>query len=1471
MEKTQRTIAGLVAYYCKLSAILISVLFASTNVASSQCAMTCHNINLSLDTIIGGKTTLAPENVMSNGLGSCPGGQFVLKMYDPFGNSIGNMVDCQWVGYTLIVKVTDQISGNSCWSKVKVEDKSGPNITCGKDTISCLALNSYSQGLDKFPLGKATDNCSVNKPVTIALICTDLPCSDPNFVATCIRTVIATDQWGLTSQCKDSLWISKDSLKNLVGPRDTMLECSIADTIAKDANGNPIPQRVGVPTIKGFPVWPNHSACKIISRYSDLVYPICGKSRKIRRQWTVTDWCTKKDTVVLQWIKITDNTPPSVGNLPAPITVSAGAHDCNTPVTLTKPSASDCSGIQSVNYSAVIFSQGYGNGLPTILSGTFVGNYITLYLPAGTDTIKYIIADSCSNRTELVQVVNVIDAIPPTPVCDQRTTTTLDPAQCWARVYAADLDNGSHDNCCSELYFAAIQMDTLTKYQQLLINKVKSKYGEGVYNSKRSLFDLIIDKYINCAYFNDYIDLGDCGDKQVVLRVHEACKIPLYDPHVHGDSKHSFYCKAAYSNQYGIGYSNDLGTIQEFIKNLLSSAPGWVDLNLNIAAKNYNDCMVWINVQDKQAPTCKVEPIKYAYCDGVPYATPASVYNQGWDLGICQGNANGIYDTAYLKLDKYDTGSKTDPSAQFDQAEFKDNCGEVKVTSTTSGGVNNCGAGTLTRTWTGTDKCGQLSTTCSQKLVMLHRSDFEVLFPKDIETDCLDKISQFDHPTGDLYPKIFDDDCEQVGISFEDTRYEIAHDACFKIIRVWKLIDWCSYDPDQTKRYKDYIVDTASGFRANTDPTNSRYCTFRYLKDNNDGYITYTQIIKVINKIAPTVVKVDSVVTCADNAATCLGHVKLKMSGSDDCTSPSELKWNILIDSLNDGTVNRVIETTGATATLDGDFQVGKHKITFVLRDLCGNETSRTSVVDVRLCKKPTPYLLNGLAVDLMPLDNNKDGKPDAGMVVIWAKDFDAGSYASCGQKLVAYSFSSDTTKKSITYTCDSLGQRFVNVWVTDSYGNQDFARTYILIQDNNKACTGGVQAATTANINGLIKTDEKLQVENVNVSLDGSNAIPSITKSDGVYAFSNMQVGGSYKVMPKKNINPMNGVSTLDLLLIQKHILGVQNLSNPYRMIAADINKSNDITSVDLVELRKLILGIYDNFQGNESWRFVPSNYNFKNATNPFDGGFPEYHTINQFTQNTSADFIGIKTGDVNGSVSPNQLMGGEVRSPGKELIMYTQEQLFKAHDMIEVPIYMNSTEAIQGYQYTISFDINALEFIEATPVNPEMSKANFGTTKISQGLVTTSFATLHPISKPDKALYVLHFKALKPGQLSDLMRINSKVTVAEAYNTTSEVISVRLAVQSATSGMSYALLQNQPNPFQQLTKIGFSLPEGGKANITIFDLSGKALKSISGQYQRGYNEVMISRSELQASGVFYYQLQTTGFSATRKMIVLE
>jgi len=81
--------------------------------------------------------------------------------------------------------------------------------------------------------------------------------------------------------------------------------------------------------------------------------------------------------------------------------------------------------------------------------------------------------------------------------------------------------------------------------------------------------------------------------------------------------------------------------------------------------------------------------------------------------------------------------------------------------------------------------------------------------------------------------------------------------------------------------------------------------------------------------------------------------------------------------------------------------------------------------------------------------------------------------------------------------------------------------------------------------------------------------------------------------------------------------------------------------------------------------------------------------------------------------------------------------------------------------------------------------------------------------------------------------------------------------------------LYQNQPNPFMDETKIGFQLPEAGTATITIYDVSGRTISQVEGDFAKGYNEVVINRADLNSAGLLYYRLDTPTNSATRKMLL--
>ena len=109
-------------------------------------------------------------------------------------------------------------------------------------------------------------------------------------------------------------------------------------------------------------------ACKTTVGYSDEIINICdgGLGFKIRRQWRITNWCTNKDTVCVQYIKVEDKEAPIVGSVDD-ITAFTGPHDCYTSVTLPVRKVDDCSGYDQT-YTMTIYDP--ATGRPTVLAGS---------------------------------------------------------------------------------------------------------------------------------------------------------------------------------------------------------------------------------------------------------------------------------------------------------------------------------------------------------------------------------------------------------------------------------------------------------------------------------------------------------------------------------------------------------------------------------------------------------------------------------------------------------------------------------------------------------------------------------------------------------------------------------------------------------------------------------------------------------------------------------------------------------------------------------------------------------------------------------------------------------------------------------------------------------------------------------------------------------------------------------------------
>ncbi len=266
-------------------------------------------------------------------------------------------------------------------------------------------------------------------------------------------------------------------------------------------------------------------------------------------------------------------------------------------------------------------------------------------------------------------------------------------------------------------------------------------------------------------------------------------------------------------------------------------------------------------------------------------------------------------------------------------------------------------------------------------------------------------------------------------------------------------------------------------------------------------------------------------------------------------------------------------------------------------------------------------------------------------------------------------------------------------------------------------------QTPVTVSLAGALRDEMGQGV--VEADIDGT-----LSQADGTFELFNIPGCSPHTLAPYRNDNPLNGLTTYDLVLISKHILAIEPLTTPYKIIAADANHSGSITTFDIVQLRKLILGIDTAFTNNSSWRFVPANHIFVNPLNPFQTLFPETLSVQVLTDPlANLDFTAIKTGDVNNTAVPNLALTAEERTIGKWPLALRAVRGSYDPALWEVsfsiPHSDRATYAPIAAQFTLQFNPDQLAFEKVESLSPGISNENFGLNHTAQGLLAFAYSS--------------------------------------------------------------------------------------------------------------------------------------------------
>jgi Dockerin type I domain/Secretion system C-terminal sorting domain len=460
----------------------------------------------------------------------------------------------------------------------------------------------------------------------------------------------------------------------------------------------------------------------------------------------------------------------------------------------------------------------------------------------------------------------------------------------------------------------------------------------------------------------------------------------------------------------------------------------------------------------------------------------------------------------------------------------------------------------------------------------------------------------------------------------------------------------------------------------------------------------------------------------------------------------------------------------------------------------------------------------------------------------------------------------------------NNLSATYVDVRVTNPNGFT-IQRTWTLKENctnatrtvvQNLTYTVGTCPATMMSISGKIAREDALEIPTNIVLSYSNNEVLTTTISAATYSFNNLLSNTAFRVKPTRpNTDWNSGVTMLDVALIGKHLLDIQSFNSPYKIIAADINADGSVDALDMLLAQRLILRINSNFPNNNSWRFVIKNYQFQDPNNPLASDFPELLVVSNLTNSiANGDFVALKVGDV------NQSFGNvTIRGANDPFVLSVDDKVLEKNKTYTIPIQM--TPSVTAFQYALTLDKNAVKLEGLTKGDlPNSSDNNFGLFK-TDNTITAAWSSnpTQKLSTTDNFTLVnLSITAKETVRLSEILSFNSVYTEGVAYDERGNGKTIKLSFGNAAKvSEGVALYQNHPNPFSDETTISFNLPEATQVHLSIASIDGKLVKEIKGDFKAGLNTVVVKKSDLQTSGVFYYRLETADFSATKKMVIME
>ena len=220
---------------------------------------------------------------------------------------------------------------------------------------------------------------------------------------------------------------------------------------------------------------------------------------------------------------------------------------------------------------------------------------------------------------------------------------------------------------------------------------------------------------------------------------------------------------------------------------------------------------------------------------------------------------------------------------------------------------------------------------------------------------------------------------------------------------------------------------------------------------------------------------------------------------------------------------------------------------------------------------------------------------------------------------------------------------------------------------------------------------------------------------------------------------------------------------------------------------------------------------------------------------------------------------------------------ELIPNHSSSDLILNLSYDGALKGLEFDIEYDPEIVDL--GTPsLSLIQDNVVSASKEIQEGVIRVVFVDIEGdfiIADENDNVLKIPFNFL--GDVLDESNVNiTNVVVSGPKGNVANVSSnVTSAAIKLVPGV-FALHQNYPNPFNPITEIQFDIPEATVVNISIFNLMGQKVKTLTNeQTLPGYHVVKWDGTNDKgmsvSTGMYFYTLQTGTHNAMRKMLFLK